>query len=210
MKNKKIIYLPVFAGFYNTIHEFDNEYVISDFIEEIESYTNVSNIDKETVKKGNYCDSSDIFDKYYGIDYKEYMLDYSKEYVDNFNELLKEPLEKIGISNIEFKSIFSPTYYNYWNDEINININYDFDMIKNYLENNAVNFSNYIKDKNASYDGFIAFGDTDYNEYIKGNTFEAFELTQIIEFYLVNEKVEINNLDFIENIYLTNYIIDAK
>ena len=58
------------------------------------------------------------------------------------------------------------------------------DDIKKMLYNNKISFTKYIKDHNTSYDGYIPSGTNVFDDYIKSDDFEAFELTQIIDFYI--------------------------
>lgn len=171
---KEIIYLPIFSGFYNTIHDFDDSYLIDNFRE-----------DNEELCK----------------DYKQYYLDYSKEYVNQFNETYWEEFKKIGINSIEYKSLYSPKEYNYWSDEINVEVDYDFDKIVEFLKTNKEEFTKYIEVHNKSYDWFIPYGTDEFDKYIEDD-FEAFELTQIMDFYII-EVLKQETDDFIELHYGT-------
>jgi len=89
---KKEIYLPIFTGFYNTIHDFDEDYLLEDFREE----------NKNLCKGKTMSEIQALYDEKYNIDYKEYREDYSKEYVEAFKEKYLEKLKSIGFSDFKY------------------------------------------------------------------------------------------------------------
>lgn len=224
MKNMNI-YLPLFSWFYNTPHDFNDSNIIDDMKQSIDDeeggyYETLSEEDIKKVKElswDSYSDLFDIFDKYYEIDYKQYRKDYWSEYVSNFNNELGEDLKNIWIYNIKFNHISSPQYYNYWNDEIDVSVEYDFDKLISFLNTNTEKFSKYIESHNTSYDWFIPFWTNNVEEYISKTEFEPFEITQIIHFYISEIKDEdINDItnflleDTQENIYEYEYVKEKK
>lgn len=195
MITREQLYLPIFWWFYQSIHDFDYEYIIQDFIDEIGNdviYNEVSEEDKQIVLNWEWAEASNIFDKYYNIDYKRYYDDYWKEFTRVFIERYWIQLESIWIYNIEYIDIDSPKYYNYDTDRININIDYDINKVKSFLQEHKEQFSKYIIKHNTSYDWFIPYWTNDFNEYLDTDSFKQFELTQIIDFYI---ELNLNNED---------------
>jgi len=86
---------PIFEGFYESIHDYNMEYVC------------------ETLEQ----DYDTVCDK---IDFKQYQQDYSKAYIESLKELLSEHNINIPIKFIELDS---PKYYNYRTDWIIIGVN---------------------------------------------------------------------------------------
>jgi len=215
---KKIIYLPLFSWFYYSIHSFDYDYIIEMFSSDIICkewfYLNLSDEDKKLAKDLDYSDLSDLFDKYYDIDYEKYNNDYCIEYLEAFKKKFsKDLLNEIWIELLEYKWLESPAYYNYDTDHINVEVNYDIKKIKQYLLNNKEAFSTYILKANTSYDGFSAYGTNVFEEYIWKDDFEAFELTQIIAFYIqentktIDEDIELElYYNTSDNICFPDYI----
>lgn len=203
MKKTETIYLPFFQWFYNTGHDLDDEYIISDFIQHIQEWNDtywsgsyeakISKEDLITLRKNNvdYMDAFDIFDKHYDIDYKKYRKDYSEEYVKTFNSEYWEELSNIWITDLKFESLYSPQYYNYGNDEINATVSYDIEKIEKMIMDNKESFSEYILSENTSRDWFTAFGETELTKYLVELRSEPlkdiFLLTQVIDFYLQEE-----------------------
>jgi len=215
---KKTIYLPLFSWFYESIHSFDYDYIIEMFSSDITCkewfYLNLSDEDKKLAKDLDYSDLSDLFDKYYDIDYEKYNNDYCIEYLEAFKKKFsKDLLNEIWIELLEYKWLESPAYYNYDTDHINVEVNYDIKKIKQYLLNNKEAFSTYILKANTSYDGFSAYGTNVFEEYIWKDDFEAFELTQIIAFYIqentktIDEDIELElYYNTSDNICFPDYI----
>ena len=109
----KKIYLPIFEWFYNTLNSFDDEYFIENFKDDLKN-NEIDNISFNIKEINDYWYITDLFDSYYKTNYEKYNIDYSKEYVNSFNELYKKDLELIWFYNITFDKLESPQYYNYW------------------------------------------------------------------------------------------------
>ena len=206
---KANIFLPIFEGFYNTIHDLDESNILNEFIQDVENeelHVEHIIVDKDNTGDRDYMQK--IYDKHFTIDYVTYYQDYSKEYTKQFWELCWKDFENIWISSIEFDRLQCPQFYNHWNDEIIVNIKYDTKKLLKFLHENEQKFSKYIWVKNESRDWFHAFWTTDFKKYVTKNNFETFEITQIMDFFLteidkedlyykVNENLSIN--DFINN-----------
>ena len=150
-------------------------------------------IDKNSLD--TYSDMSDIID----IDYKKTHDGVAKQWTSLFIDILPDLEKDTWLKIVAYESLWSPKYYNFSTDEVNANIEYDIEKIVQYLEKNRDDFTKYIKENNTSYDGFIAYLDNTFDDYIKAlrdDTKES-ELTQVIDFYIEQNKLEEN----IDNIH---------
>jgi len=191
--NNKIIELPIFTWFYNSIHEFDYEYITQDFIQNIQDdpgcYPSelISLYNKmDESEKNDFCEMDSLFSDFYEIDYNQYKLDYSKSFVDAFNDNFEDDLKKIWITQIKFKGVSSPQYYNYSTDSLDVSCNICINKIVKYLDSEKEAFSKYIKKHNTSYDWYNAFYSNEYDSYIKELKEDESEacITQIMSFYI--------------------------
>ena len=124
-------------------------------------------------------------------------------YYDIFKERYWDLSKSIGIELGDFQEVVSPKYYNYWSNEVNIEVGYDYIQIIEALRENRKAFSKYIKEENTSYDGFNAFGENDFIEYLEkiihNEDLEAFELTQVLDFF-ITKSLEWEEIDFYDTI----------
>lgn len=76
-----------------------------------------------------------------------------------FVESLKNNLyEHDVIKGVDFDHVWSPQYYNYFTDKVNINMNVDLRKLKKYCFNtHKKEFDKYLHDKWSSCDGFVSF-----------------------------------------------------
>ena len=136
-------FLPVFPGFYNTLFESDDSSVIESYNQE-----NGTNFDY------------DNFD----WDYSDYYNQTAKNCCKAIEKLLKE---KNIVQSIEFQKVVSPQYYNFSNDSINIEINFDLGELVCFIANNKSDFDAYIMRNYSSCDGFTSFHSNDGDKWLK-------------------------------------------
>jgi len=179
------IYCPLFTGFYNTIHEIDDEQIIDSYIPDGYEW------------KWTY----EEFDALYEIDYKERNIEYSKNYVKelivNLRNIEYDNDIVFGIDEINFISLASPKEYNYWNDEINISLSINDSFYNNTLEylKKDDEFKKFIEKRFRIRDGFIPFWSDNVNEWYdllseKINALEPYHYTTILEFILLNNNID--------------------
>ena len=102
-------YLPIFSGFYNTIWEFDYNYINEDILQ-------------QRIEKGLYSDLNieiDIDNQSYENDIASLLCDVIKENLSDY------------INDIKFENVYNPSRYNFSNDSINCIINPNIENIKN-------------------------------------------------------------------------------
>lgn len=219
------IFLPFFRGFYNTIHDIDTDIIYENFLEDLRNweglYPEIS--EEEKIKALEWTDKYyyiEFFDKYFDVDYNEYRKDYSIEYYEVFKKEFSKVLEEEGIFLGDYVGINSPREYNFATDSIEVEVKYDFNLLKSKLFYNREEFSKFIKEQNTSYDGFIAYWENDFDNYInkaENNfwNFEPFEITQIIEFFVKKywdtvDEVDVDNfiaMEVLSEVYSSSYII---
>lgn len=186
-------FLPIFSGFYNTIHGSIIDNAIDNVLEENE--------------KLSYEDLE--------IDYDKFRNDYCKEVVAFFKKELKE---KSLLTDIIFEHIRSPRFYNFSNDDIHVEIVLSEENkknIANYIKENKKLFTDYIKSNYTSYDGFMSFYSNDANVWIEEYTdhLTVFDknthyLGSILNFICENDGITDNDIySYVsENIFGDEYI----
>lgn len=144
-------YLPIFSGFYGTLFEDIIDSEEENIFEENESYT-TDNVE---------------------FDYKTFKEDISKQCVGVFEDAFNRDMHtKLSVS---FESLFSPKFYNFENDSINVAISLsqdDFDTVISAIKENKTEISEQLKEKYSSRDGFSSFHSTDLDEWIEDLTLE--------------------------------------
>ena len=144
-------FLPQFTGFYSTLFEDIIDSEVDYILEEEETYT-TDNVE---------------------FDYKTFKEDISKQCVGVFEDAFNRDMHtKLSVS---FESLFSPKFYNFENDSINVAISLsqdDFDTVISAIKENKTEISEQLKEKYSSRDGFSSFHSTDLDEWIEDLTLE--------------------------------------
>ena len=188
-------FLPVFNGFYNTLFENILDNAVDNAIEYYNEQNNTSL---------NYDD--------FNFDFTTIQNEICRDAISKTEEKLNE----IGINcTINFETLVSPREYNFYNDSINIEINFKkFSQVIEILEQNYDLFSKYIKHDYTSRDGFISSYSSyssDWMEDLKNDTEnEAHKVGAVLDFILqeIEEyKDEDLYFDLCENAYSVEYTI---
>lgn len=181
-------WLPIFSGFYNTIWEFDDRYVLEYINESRENPIEYDNLE---------------------IDNTKYEHDISIKLCELFKDVLSDYIEEI-----EFEDIQSPKEYNYVNDSINCVITPKIDNIQKFIYKNKDVFCQYLKENYTSYDGFISAYENDFLSWESNtNNFTTFEnshsfgsilqfISEVLEIEEINMyyNIELDYLDYIDNL----------
>jgi len=199
MKNTTVIktnetFLPLFSGFYGTNWEFE--------------YYNID----DDIK--NQRESKGLYSEYNIDDVKIDFESYENDVVKNFAEALQENLSEYNIvTKIEVQKIIHPKYYNFKNDSVDVIIEYNAEVLKDFIYSHRENFCKYLKSKYTSCDGFISHYSNDFETWeTESHSFSDFSknghyLGSILDFICH----ELNITEFIfyetvmENIYTLNY-----
>jgi hypothetical protein len=159
-------YLPLFSGFYGSI------WSEPCFDMEDEYY----NIPKDM-----------SFDDF--VDWKSYYNDIAKKYCDFVEGSLSD-----FVSRIDFQSIESPKYYNFSNDSINCEIEFNDSLV-----------DQYILDNYTSRDGFISFYENDASNWLDGWKEDSHKVGSILDFICINEEIE--EPYFFEDMHISQYYL---
>lgn len=183
MKNIKT-FLPVFSGFYNTIWEFDYERLEYEIKEQRKENGLYSEIDFDDID----------------IDFTQYMDDIAKSFCERLQGELSDFVE-----SITFENVYSPKAYNFSNDSVNVSIVPKTDNIKDFIYKHKEDFSEYLKNKYTSCDGFISYHANDFetweNETNNFTDFSANEhfLGSILQFICdIEDITEYNIFEYVE------------
>jgi hypothetical protein len=94
------------------------------------------------------------------------------------------------VSSIEFEKISSPKYYNFENDAIHCEIDFNEESVMNYLNENKDAFSTYIRERYSSRDGFISFYENNAEEWLEGWQEDNHKVGSVLQFICENEGFE--------------------
>lgn len=133
----------------------------------------------------------------YFINWQGFTNEVSKQIA--YNLLDVTPNEGI-IQDIEFKSLYSPKYYNYETDSLILEVKLNLTKLKKYcFTTHKDNFNKYLKDNFTSYDGFISYIANNINDFILDYNSKITpndrEINIMIEYYLLSCIYESNNPD---------------
>lgn len=167
-------FLPVFPGFYNTLLEYNNE------SEDIQN-----EIDENRAPQGAKFED-------FTFNYEERNKRAAEKSCEAVEEKLKELFPDIEIN---FEELISPTYYNYSNDHINVDILLspeDRERLKQYLIKNKQEYKKHLRERYTSYSGFISSYSNSYytwtDIYFKEIEENGHFLGAMLDFVLANEK----------------------
>ena len=189
-------FLPVFNGFYNTLFED----LIDNSVDNAIEYHNEQN------------NTNLVYDDF-NFDFASIQNEICKDAVSKVEDKLNE----IGINcTINFETLVSPREYNFYNDSINIEINFKkFSQVIEILEQNFDSFTQYIKDNYTSCSGFISSHSNHSSEWIEDLKNDAENETHkvgaALDFILQEvEEYKDENLYFelCENYYEIDYTIN--
>lgn len=96
---------------------------------------------------------------------------------------------------IEYQNFYSPKFYNFYNDSINVSIELNTNDLKSYILNNYFFFAKKIKEDYTSKDGFISSYFNDVEEWAKDtNNFTDFNFNNHYLGELLNIVCEIEEI----------------
>lgn len=170
---------PVFTGYYHSIF---NE---SDRV--IDSEQELS----ESEYKEYY---DDLFNT--GVTY-EFFQNNLWEYV-SFSEAFKEASRSIAhalpsldcagvIKDTDFESLQSPREYNFNTDSINLKVTFSPKKLEKYLNENLVEFTEYIQSRYTSRSGFSSWYSNDVTDWLDISEYGAHEVGSVLQFVIFNE-----------------------
>lgn len=144
--------LPFFTGFYHSIWYYGDT-----------EFDEACNIQSELI--GDY-QISEIADAICEVaDHKQYELDVAEQVCEAYEQRL---ISSGYVESIKFQGVYSPKYYNYSTDKINVELVMSDENIAKLKKDFEANKDNdllikAIKDAFTSYDGFMSFHSNDVN-----------------------------------------------
>jgi hypothetical protein len=119
------------------------------------------------------------------IDWNAYHEHIAKEMCCEVQYLLSD-----FVSDIEFECVSSPKYYNFENDAIHCEIDFNVKLIESYIDDNKDAFDKYIKDRYTSRDGFISYYENDGDQFLDGWHDDSHKVGSVLQFICENEGFE--------------------
>lgn len=196
MKNQNSIetetWLPVFPGFYSSIFDSEGaeEYQIT-------NASDLENIEYDAIE----------------WDYEEYQERVAKAVT---NEVCKQLIDLGFISSGKYDGVYSPPFFNYTNDSINVTFEISAQNkanISRYLCDNPQAWGNYLKDNFTSVPGFVSFHSNDaiHNDWKLDNALtEQTRCGSILDFILLNEGFTTADLYYSDEVSNQINTIDYK
>ena len=124
-------------------------------------------------------------------------------FVKHIQKLAKEFLDGIIESNgiridVKCGEIYSPKFYNFANDEIDLNIKFDKRKVLNFAKNNKETFNDFLNKNYSSYNGFSSSTANNFNEWLidfKDNNVQSIGavLTFLLQGYILETKNDFYN-----------------
>jgi len=144
------------------------------------------------------------------IDINELEFDYANYELDICNqltELVESELKELNlVRSIEFEKLHSPKYYNYATDSINCIIEPNPEAIADYIRKYRENWTEYLKGKYTSCDGFISHYDNfpDSEDWTLDNIINGeHQLGAFLQFTCENEDITEYDLYYDVEAYLS-------
>ncbi len=151
-----------------------------------------------------------VFPGTYGTIFEDIDWDRIDEVGRRCTSFVNGHIEGLGIQAI-FQSVVSPKYYNFSNDSINVEYQFeDLDKLVAYLIDNRTEFADYLKDRYTSCNGFISHHSNDVDEWIQVFMFGGelgHKLGSALEFYLTNENGDDLQYEMYEDLSCNGYVI---
>lgn len=184
--------LPGFYGFYGSIYE-----------------SMADDTEREALEEASEELGFEVDEKYLETDRHQIYLDISKQAVCEVNELMGD------FAEFEYDKLKSPQYYNFTNDEIICNVTPKIEVIKEYIYKHRDLFTQYLKDRFTSRDGFHSFTSNNFAEwegltsnFTKYSNDKAENIDIVLSFIFENEELELDITDHVWGICLEHTYVD--
>jgi hypothetical protein len=153
----------------------------------------------------------------YDWKFEEYKTEMAQASVNAIQRTLRENGFNIDII---FEDVYSPKYYNFSTDVINVTYVFKsgtIKLIKQYINDNIDSWNTYIKDNFSSYDGFMSSYTNDgaewYKEHVNLKALKAdTTIAGVIFDFILKEVIDFNSYDLristeCENVYIWDDLI---
>jgi hypothetical protein len=173
---------------------------------------------------GTYLDPDSMFDSYMiESDKEEGYIHFGVDYFwDNFeHNKYKEAIKQRAHSFINGKikegdvwiyikagEIYSPKYYNFSNDEMDLDVTFSKKDVINSVNNDIQKFDDFLKERYSSRDGFNSFTSNNYNDWLEEFNEEKDTAIGAALTYIFQETIEENRESFIQ--YVCDEYMDYR
>lgn len=149
---------------------------------------------KEDIENGDFDLTIDEF--WERFDYKKY-----KDAIQHqAHNLLSEIHEAEGITiKIEVGELYSPRFYNFETDQVELTVDYDKDSILLFARNNKEDFNTFLKENYSSYDGFASSTANSYSEWLEDFTNDNVQSIGAVLTFIFRDELEDYQEKFIQN-----------
>lgn len=170
---------------------------------------------------GTSLDSDNIFDSYsINDDKSEGYINYDSEYFnDNFdNNAYVDKIQSLasdflngshtfnGIElTIKCGAIYSPKFYNFSNDEIDLTVTYNKLKVLRFAKENKYEFNTFLKENFSSYDGFSSSTANNFLEWLQDFKDNNVQSIGAILTYICKDEIQSLQSEFIENCFENLY-----
>ena len=105
------------------------------------------------------------------------------------------------ILDVDYENTVSPKYYNFSNDSINCEIEFNDKLLQEFINNNKEKFKEYITSRYTSCSGFISSYSNDVENWMEVKGYNEHEIGSVLNFVLneLNENAEISLLEASNN-----------
>jgi hypothetical protein len=101
---------------------------------------------------------------------------------------------------IKAGEIYSPKYYNFSNDEIDLDVTFSKSKVLNEVNKNITKFNEFLKERYSSCDGFNSFTANNYIEWLEDYNEDKDTAVGAVLTYLFQETIEENREGFIQHV----------
>lgn len=171
----------IFMGFYESpLFNSDTEYYLNETFNDNEDDKSTWEVDFEPYQQA----------------ISSYAVELLKDYCITDDNIIK---------SMKYKYLYSPKYYNFDTDRLNIEINFNLNKLKKYIKNNIADFNMYLKDNFTSYDGFISFVSNNYIDFVQQyKKDKELCINTMLEYYILrhiyaDKWEDIKQLDYYED-----------
>ena len=158
---------------------------------------------------GNYWDDYRPYDEHGDeLSYERYEID-SKAMLESIGKSIigylynsTELFELLGIEAMEFQSSYSPQFYNFSNDSINIEVTANTQVLARYVFENWDAYEEEIHKHHTSRDGFISFQSNDIQEWaVETSNFTDFEDNEYYLGFIMQVASELEEIEEVDAYY---------
>lgn len=159
----------------------------------------------EDFENGDFdMSAEDYWEKF---DFKKFSNEIQHQ-ADNF---LSGKHEAEGITiKIEVGELYSPKFYNFATDQVELTVDYDKGAILLFAQNNKEDFNMFLKENYSSYDGFSSSTANNYSEWMEDFINDNVQSIGAVFTFIFREEFEDYHEGFIqncmENMYYSEFI----